>query len=213
MRTRVIAVRISRAPVENARTSSPALARAAPPHKFAFIALRAFDAHGDRPRVLALRVARATDELAEAPTLLDQVVAAQRALFFERLVRLMRNARSLHQPPRGFAIRVTGASHECAKAPALDGHFLAAVFAILGLAFTAIIRKLRRHVLNKIAIRIPRAAQEKSMPADAFEQFAFAALLAFLTGRNSGLVRHHFVAGLRQIHHELFPELAHCHAP
>src|SRR6266853_3372234 len=176
MWARVIAIRISRAPVENARTSAPALARAAPPHEFAFIAVRAFDAHGDRPSVLALRIAGATDKLAEAPALLDQVVAAERAFFFERLVGLMRNARSLHQPPRGFAIRVTGASHECAKAPALDGHFLAAVFAILGLAFTAIVCQLRRHILDEIAIRIARAAQEKPVPADAFQEFAFAAL-------------------------------------
>src|SRR6266853_1930936 len=152
----VIAVRIPRAPIENAGTPAPALARAAPPHKFAFIAFRAFDAHGDRPRVLALRIAGATDELAEAPALLNQVVAAQRALFLERLVWLVRDARPLHQPPRRLAIWIAGTSHECAKAPALDGHFLAAVLAILGFAFTAVIGKLRRHILDKIAIRIAR---------------------------------------------------------
>src|SRR5882762_2399933 len=70
MRARVIAVWIPRAPVENARTSASAFARAAAPHEFPFIALRTFDAHGDWPRVLALRITGATNKLAEACTLL-----------------------------------------------------------------------------------------------------------------------------------------------
>src|SRR5216684_9188747 len=80
MRRREIAVGIARAAVENVCTSSTALAGAAAPHKFALIALRAFDAHGDRPRVLALRISGATDELAKAPVLLHQAVAAERTL-------------------------------------------------------------------------------------------------------------------------------------
>src|SRR6266851_4810305 len=51
IRGREVAVRISRATVENAWTSAPAFACAAAPHEFPFIAFRAFDAHGDRSRV------------------------------------------------------------------------------------------------------------------------------------------------------------------
>src|SRR5216683_6300097 len=152
MRRREIAVGIPRAAVENARTPPPALACAAPPHKFALIAFRAFDAHGDRPRVLALGISGAADELAKAPVLLHQTVAAQRALFLEWLVGLVRDARSRHQPPGGFAIGIPGAREESAKSSALDGHFLAAVVAILGFAFAVgIVAEFRRHILDEIA--------------------------------------------------------------
>src|SRR5216684_628138 len=99
MRRREIAVGIARAAVENVCTSSTALAGAAAPHKFALIALRAFDAHGDRPRVLALRIPGAADELAEASALLYQVVAAQRTLFLERFIGIVCDARARDQAP------------------------------------------------------------------------------------------------------------------
>src|SRR3984893_5093568 len=102
MRCREIAIGISRAAVENARTSASAFARAAAPHEFALIAFRALNPHRDWPCVLALRIAGAADELAEPPALLYQMVAAQRALFLERFVGLVRDARSLHQSPRSL---------------------------------------------------------------------------------------------------------------
>src|SRR5258705_8280118 len=120
MRRGEIAIRVSRAAVENSRTSAPALARAPAPHKFAFIALRALDPHRDRPRVFALGISSAADELSEAPVFLHQSVAAQRALFIQPLVRLQRNARALHHASRRLAIRIAGASQKCAKSPALD---------------------------------------------------------------------------------------------
>src|SRR6266481_3505467 len=61
-----IAIRITGTTVENTRASAAAFAGAAAADEFPFVALRAFDAHGDRPRVLALRIAGASDELAEA---------------------------------------------------------------------------------------------------------------------------------------------------
>src|SRR6266849_1680059 len=196
MRRREIAIGIPRAAVENARTPPPALACAAPPHEFTLIAFRAFDAHGDRPRVLTLRISGATDELAKAPVLLHQSVATQRTLFLEQLVRLVCDARSRHQPPRGLAIGIACACQKCAKSSALNRHFLAAIVAVLGFAFpVGFVAEFRSHVLNEIAIRIARAAQEKSVPADALQQLALAALLALLARRDSGLVRHHLVAG------------------
>src|SRR5216684_9330679 len=209
-----IAIRVARAAVENARAPATALAGAAAAHELTFIALRAFDAQGDGARVFALGIAGATDELAEAPVLFYQAVAAQRALFLERLVGLVGDARSCDQAPRGFAIGIPGAGEKRAKAAALDGHFLAAVVAILGFAFAVgIVAELRRHILNEIAVRIARAAQEKSVPADALQQLALAALLAFFPRRDSRLVRNHLVAGFGQIHDKFFPELPNRHTP
>src|SRR5216684_3648434 len=125
MRRREIAVGIARAAVENARTPPPALACAAPPHKFALIAFRAFDAHGDRPRVLALWISGAADELAKAPVLFHQSVAAERTLFIQQLVRLVSDARARHQPPRGLAIGIPGACKEMAIKRGRFGAFLA----------------------------------------------------------------------------------------
>src|SRR5438270_857155 len=66
---------------------------------------------------------------------------------------------------------------------------------------------------REIAIRIPRATQEKSVPADPFQQFALPALLARLTGRYPGFVRNHFVIGTRQIDDEFLPEFLHRFPP
>src|SRR5438045_2537562 len=92
MRRGEVTIGIPRATVENSRSSTATLSGASATHKFAFIALRAFDAHGDGPRVLAFRVAGASDELTEAAVFLDQAVRALRALLIQWLVRLMRDA-------------------------------------------------------------------------------------------------------------------------
>src|ERR1700722_14581856 len=73
-RRREIAIRVPRAAIEHAESPAPALPHAPALHEFAFIALRAFDAHGDWPRVLALWISRAADEFPEAPVLFHQPV-------------------------------------------------------------------------------------------------------------------------------------------
>src|SRR5229473_2086030 len=209
-----IAIRITRAAVEHARPATAAFARAPAAHEFSFVAFRAFDAHGDWARVLALRVSRAADEFAEAAVFFHQPVTAECAFLIKRLIRLMRDARTLNQAPRGLAVRVSGTGQEGAEAPPLDGHLLAAIVAILGLGFaTGLLGSLRRKVLNKIAFGIARATEEKSMSADALQQFALAALFAFLPGRYAGFVRKHLVAGLVQVDDEFFPELLDSFAP
>src|SRR5262249_50982843 len=75
-----VAIWVSRAAVKNSRTPTSTAPCASAPHKFTFFALRALDPHGDRPRVLALRIAGASDEIAKSSMLFDQPVAAQRAL-------------------------------------------------------------------------------------------------------------------------------------
>src|SRR6266403_1233621 len=171
VRRRKIAIRIARAAVKNARASAATLAGTAAADELAFIALRAFDAHGDGPRVLALRIAGAADELAEAAVFFHETVAAKRALFVQGLVGLVRDARALNQTAGGLAIRVTRASEERAEAAALNGHLLAAIVAIFGFGFAAgFFRKFRRKVLNEIAVGIPRAAEEEAMAADSLQQ-------------------------------------------
>src|SRR5580700_3740818 len=89
---REIAIGIARAAVEDARTAATAFSGAAAADEFAILALGTLDAHGDRARVLALRIAGAADEFAETAVLFDQTIAAERALFIEQLIRLMRHA-------------------------------------------------------------------------------------------------------------------------
>src|SRR6516164_3358909 len=60
-----IAVGIARTAVEESQTPASAFSHACPLHEFAFVALRALDAHGDRTRVLALRIAKTADEFPE----------------------------------------------------------------------------------------------------------------------------------------------------
>ena len=62
--------------------------------------------------------------------------------------------------------------------------------------------------MNEIAIRIARATQEKSVAADALQQFALTALLAGLAGGDARFVRNHFVAGLGQIDDKFPPKFA-----
>src|SRR5439155_2876189 len=85
-----VAIGIPRAAVENSRTASPAFAGAPAAHKLPFIAFRAFDSHGDRARVLALRITGAPDEFTEAPVFFHQTVAAKRAFLVQRFIRLTR---------------------------------------------------------------------------------------------------------------------------
>src|SRR5439155_10158296 len=211
-RSREVPIGIARATVKNSR--APASGDAAATDKFAFDTLRAFDAERDRPRVLALWIAGATDKFAETPVLLDEAFAARRAFFVERLIGLPCGARAFDKAPRRFAIRVTRAREEYAEAAALDRHFLATVVAYFDFGFAlGLLRQFRRKVLNKIAIGIARATQEKSVAADAFEQFALAALLALLAGRDAGFVGKHFVAGLIQVNDEFFPKLFYGLAP
>src|SRR5262249_26878069 len=121
---------------------------------------------------------------------------------------LMRDARARHQTPRGLAVWIAAARQERAEAPALEQHFLSAILAILGLAL-GVIAQFRRHVLDEIAIRIARAAEEKSVAADALEQFALPALLAGLARGYAGFVRNHFIVGLGQIDDKFLPKFSH----
>ena len=143
-----------------------------------------------------------------------QPVTAERAFFIERLIWLMRDARALDETARSLAVRVTSASEESAKPAALDGHLLAAIVAILGLGLAAgLFRSLGREILNEIAFGITRAAQEETVAADAFEQFALAALFALLPRGNAGLVGKHLVVGLIEVNDEFFPEFLDRFAP
>src|SRR5271170_3009268 len=129
------AIGIARAAVEDAETSAAAFAHAAALHEFAFVALRAFDAHGDRARIFALWVAGAANELTEAAVLFHQAVAVERTLLIERFIRLVRNTCAGDKAARGFAIGIASTSEKRAKPATLQGHFLAAVLAIFDLVF------------------------------------------------------------------------------
>lgn len=87
-----IAIGIAAAAVENA--SGAAAAGNAAAHEFAFIAFRAFDAESDGARVLALRIIRAADEIAEAALAAEKLGIVERAFFVERDVRLAGHARA-----------------------------------------------------------------------------------------------------------------------
>src|SRR2546430_814745 len=209
-----VAIRVTGTAVEHSWAATASFTGAAAADEFTFVAFRAFDAHGDRARVLAFRIARAPDKFAEAAAFLHEIFAAQRTQLGERLIGLVRNARALDEAARGLAVRVTGTGKERAEAPALDGHLLAAIVAILGFGFTAgLFGKFRREVLNEVAFGIARTAQEETVAADTLEQFALAALFALLPGRNAGLVGKHLVIGLVEVNDKFFPELFDGFAP
>ena len=153
-----VTVRIARAAIEDARTPAAAFSGAAAADKFALIALGTFDPQSDGARVLALRIAGAADEFAEAAMLLYQAVPAKSALFVEWLIGLVCDASALDKAARGFAIGIALAGEESAEAAALDNHFLAAIIAILNLGLTGVRRKLWREILDEIAVGITRAA-------------------------------------------------------
>src|SRR5271155_3879790 len=207
-----IAIGIAAAAVENA--AGAASARNAAAHKFAFVALRALDAERDGPRVLALRIIRAADEIAEAALAAQQLRVVQRAFFIERNIGLARDARPAHQTARGFAIRVALAREKHAEAPALDDHFLAAIIAIFDFGDAVRFRgQLGRKVFDVVAIGVAIAAQEKSVARYALEQFTFAAFFALQPGGNPGLVGQHLLVGLIEINYERIPEFLHGLAP
>src|SRR5262249_7700813 len=139
-----IAIRITRATVEDSRTAASTFACRTATDKFALVALGAFDAHGDRPRVFALWIAGAADVVTEAAVLFHQTVAAESAFFVQRLVGLVRDASSLHEASRSLAIGITGAGEKSAKASTLDGHFAATVFAINGFRLSVTLFELVR---------------------------------------------------------------------
>src|SRR6185437_14720809 len=209
---RVIAIRIAAAAVKN--PSAPAPSRRSAADEFALPAFRALDSQRDRPRVLALRIFLAADEIAEPPFALQQLRPGVRAFLADRNVRLPRLPRPLHQPPRRLAIRIPRARQERPESPALQRHLAPAIFAVLDLILrVAFLRQIGRQVLNEVALRIPRAAQEESVPADALQQFALSAFFALLPGRNADLVGDHLLIGLHQVQHKFFPEAAHSLAP
>ena len=104
VRSGEIAVWITAAAVENSATAFAA--RGAATDKFAFVALGAFDAERDRPRVLAFRIAGAADEFAEAAVLLDEAVAAESAFFIERFIGRYENEKQMNrtQVKIGFTV-------------------------------------------------------------------------------------------------------------
>ena len=206
-----VAIGIARAAIENARSATATGAAAA--DKFSFVALGAFDAERDRPRVLAFWIPSAANEFAVAAVFFDQALAARRAFFIQRLVWLERNARALYQAACGFAIGIAGAGEEGAKAAALDGHFLAAIVAIFGGTFGIALGDFGRKILDEVALGITRAAEEKSVAADAFEQFALAALFAGFACRDARFVREHLLVGPVEVHDKFFPEFLDGFAP
>ena len=145
--------------------------------------------------------AGAADEFAVLAVLLHQLRFALGTLFIQQLVRLEGSARSGLQAPRRLAIGIARAGQEHSPAAALDHHFAPAVVAGFDLDFAvgALGRQLGRKVADEIAIRIARTAQEKSVAADAFEQFALPALLALLPGGNARLVGLHLALGLFEV--------------
>ena len=97
------------------------------------------------------------------------------------------------------------------KRPRLITISLAAVVAHFnfGFAVSAFGGQLGRKIADEIAIRIARAAQEKSVAADALEQLALAALLALLPGGNAGLVGLHLALGLFEVLREAAVKFLH----
>ena len=144
----------------------------------------------------------------------QQLIVARWAFFIERNVRLARFLRALHKAARRFAIRISRARKERAETAALDDHFFAAVVAILRGGFrVGLVARDVREIANEIAFGIARAAEEKSVAADALEQFALAALLAFFARGDAGLVGIHLIGGFVEVHFEAVPEFFHRCAP
>src|ERR1019366_2036435 len=123
--------------------------------------------------------------------------------FIEQFVRLEGAARAGLQSASRLAIGIPGACQKHSPADALDDHFAPAIVA--GFDFRAILalgRQFRREIANEIAIRIARTAQEKTVPADAFQEIALPALLALLSGGNTRFVGLHLALGLLEVGRE-----------
>src|ERR1700683_5424975 len=212
MRRREVAIRVAAATVEN--PSPPAALRCPAPDKFPLVALRAFDTQCDWPRVFALRIVLAPDEIAKPTRATQQHATVGGALFIQNHVGLQRLLGARRQTPRRFAIRVARAGKKRPEAPALDGHFLPAIVAVNDAALAFAVRASRlSDVADEIALRIAGATEEKSVAADAFQQFTLAAFFALLPGRDARLVGFHRTAGFIQIHRKPVPELAYRGAP
>src|SRR5207249_1293465 len=114
-----LAVRVGGAAEEGA-----ALARAALDQLSRAAGLGARDAERDRLGRLALRIAGAGDELAEAPVLDDHRLAARRAILVRRLVL---GAAAAVEVARVAAVRIGRARQEFAEPPALLQELAAAL--------------------------------------------------------------------------------------
>src|SRR3984885_8562478 len=128
MRSREVAIRVAAATVED--PSPPTALRCPAPDKFPFVALWAFNAQCDWPRVFALRIVLAADEIAKPTRATQQHATVGGAFFIQNHVGLQRLLGACRQTPRRFAIRVSGARKKRPEAPALDGHFLPAIVAV-----------------------------------------------------------------------------------
>src|SRR5262245_4345351 len=135
--------------------------------------LRAHDAGRLVLDVLALGIAGARGELAEAALLDDQVRAAARALLVENLVRLGRLQATLlgrDEHSGRLALGIPGAREELPEAAAFDGHRLAAVLARLDLFVARLRLGLLFLELARVgALGISAAGDEWSELADALE--------------------------------------------
>src|SRR5688572_321896 len=189
---REVTLRIVRAAVEH--LAAPGLAH----HDVAAV-LGTDDAGRFELDVLALGVAGARRELAEAAGFDDEVLAAVRALLVEDLVRL-RGADALlgrDDLPRRLALGIARAGEEHAEAPALDHHLAAAVLArlveFLGRRFGGL------ELLRVVAVGIPAAGQEDPELAGLLDHLAFVALVAGDARRLPFLEVGHFLRGALQI--------------
>src|ERR1700723_2806549 len=212
MRRREVAIRVAAATVEN---PPPTTALRGPaPDKFPLVALRAFDAQRDWPRVFALRIVLAADEIAKATRAAQQYTTVGGTLFIQNHVGLQRLLGAGRQTPGRLAIRVARTRKERPEASALDGHFLPAIVAVNDAALAFAVRASRlSDVADEIALRIAGATKEKSVAADAFQQLTLTAFLALLPGRNARLVGFHRIAGLIQVDRKPVPEFAYGRAP
>src|SRR5262249_24684541 len=149
--------------------------------------------------VLALGIAGARGELAEAALLDDQVRTAARALLVEDLIRLSRLETALlgaDELPRRLALGIAGAGEELAETAALDRHWLAAVLARLDLFFTRLRLRLLLPELARVgAFRISAARDERPELADTLEH-RHPALVARLADVDPFLEIDHLFAGL-----------------
>src|ERR1700722_18147679 len=98
-----------------------------PLHHFAFRAVGAGNADGLLLHVFAFRIRAARRELAESPVLQHQIVAALRALSFQRPVRLLLRPADLL---RRLTIRITRAGVKLPEASLLEHHLAAAILAV-----------------------------------------------------------------------------------
>jgi hypothetical protein len=101
-----IAIGVAAAAKENASPPAP-LGRSSA-DEFSLVALRAFDAHRNRARILALWIILAADEIAKAALATQQFAfGAGRALFSDGDIGRFGLLRTANQTACGFAVRIT----------------------------------------------------------------------------------------------------------